>query len=177
MATQPTLPSSIQSLDLLWEDGPKEGAHTSPENRFGIIWVRNSRVLFSVRMERTLFHWKCYGNHVSKFKFFGSRIQKSNKKKSETDFNDISDLIQYIEIISSNKLLSLHSFCTKSFCTQQPPNAQRILLDRAELGKGARLLVPWGSLTSRIVGSSLHHRSDRAFVLELMQRIIAFLYI
>lgn len=73
--------------------------------------------------------------------------------------------------------MSLHSFCTKSFCIQQPPNAHRVLLDRAELGKGARLLVPWGLLLLGLWAALFTVRSDSAFVLELMQRIIAFLYI
>lgn len=81
-------------------------------------------------------------------------------------------------MISSKKLLmSLHSFCTKSFCIQQLPNAHRILLDKAEREKGARFLVASGLLLLGLWATLFTIRSDSAFVLELMQRIIAFLYI
>lgn len=39
------------------EDGPRE-AHTSPENTFGVIWVKNSGNLLILGMEKMLLHEK-----------------------------------------------------------------------------------------------------------------------
>ena len=38
------------------EGGPGEEAHTSPENRFDVIWVKNSGNLLILNMEKMLLH-------------------------------------------------------------------------------------------------------------------------
>lgn len=67
-------------LGSLLQDVLREEARCSPENRFGVIWVGNSRVLLTVSMERMRLQWKCNGSHIIK-NFLVATFKKVRKKQ------------------------------------------------------------------------------------------------